>query len=62
MGCPVNGPGEARDADLGIAGSRNGKVILFRAGVVQGTYDAEPGFELFREEVLKSTRKRRTEN
>ena len=62
MGCPVNGPGEARDADLGIAGSRSGKVILFRAGAVLGTYDAEPGFELFKEEVLKSTRKRRTEN
>ena len=24
MGCPVNGPGEARNADLGVAGSRGG--------------------------------------
>ena len=23
MGCPVNGPGEAKDADLGLAGGKN---------------------------------------
>ena len=34
MGCPVNGPGEARDADLGLAGTRSGGVILFRRGKV----------------------------
>lgn len=53
MGCPVNGPGEARDADLGIAGSRSGKVILFRTGEVIGTFDAETGFQVFRDEVMK---------
>ncbi len=26
MGCPVNGPGEAREADIGIAGGKGGKV------------------------------------
>lgn len=31
MGCVVNGPGEAREADIGIAGGR-GKGILFRKG------------------------------
>ncbi len=31
MGCAVNGPGEAREADLGIAGGR-GEAILFRKG------------------------------
>jgi len=31
MGCVVNGPGEARDADLGIAGGQ-GKGILFKNG------------------------------
>lgn len=31
MGCAVNGPGEARDADIGIAGS-NGMGILFKHG------------------------------
>jgi len=32
MGCPVNGPGEARDADFGIAGTRTGTLLLFRRG------------------------------
>jgi (E)-4-hydroxy-3-methylbut-2-enyl-diphosphate synthase len=33
MGCVVNGPGEAKEADLGIAGGR-GQGILFRKGEV----------------------------
>lgn len=31
MGCAVNGPGEARDADIGIAGGK-GKALLFKHG------------------------------
>ena len=31
MGCVVNGPGEAREADIGIAGGK-GEAILFRKG------------------------------
>lgn len=37
MGCVVNGPGEAREADYGIAGGRDSGV-LFRKGKVLGTY------------------------
>jgi len=33
MGCVVNGPGEAREADLGIAGGK-GQGLLFRRGEV----------------------------
>ncbi|MFI3230279.1 MAG: flavodoxin-dependent (E)-4-hydroxy-3-methylbut-2-enyl-diphosphate synthase [bacterium] len=33
MGCIVNGPGEAREADIGIAGG-NGYGIIFKKGVV----------------------------
>ena len=33
MGCVVNGPGEAREADVGIAGGK-GKGLLFRKGEV----------------------------
>ena len=33
MGCPVNGPGEASAADVGIAGG-NGFGLLFRSGKV----------------------------
>jgi (E)-4-hydroxy-3-methylbut-2-enyl-diphosphate synthase len=31
MGCEVNGPGEAKDADIGIAGG-NGRAVIFRKG------------------------------
>jgi (E)-4-hydroxy-3-methylbut-2-enyl-diphosphate synthase len=31
MGCVVNGPGEARDADVGVAGGK-GKGVIFRKG------------------------------
>jgi (E)-4-hydroxy-3-methylbut-2-enyl-diphosphate synthase len=33
LGCAVNGPGEAREADIGIAGAR-GEGLLFRKGEV----------------------------
>lgn len=38
MGCVVNGPGEARMADLGIAGGK-GRGVLFRNGQVVRTVD-----------------------
>ena len=40
MGCVVNGPGEAREADYGIAGGK-GKGLLFKKGVVLGTWPYE---------------------
>lgn len=36
MGCVVNGPGEAREADLGLAGGRD-KGVIFRKGEVLRT-------------------------
>ena len=33
MGCVVNGPGEAREADIGIAGGR-GEALLFKKGAI----------------------------
>ena len=33
MGCAVNGPGEAREADIGIAGGKGGGLI-FRKGQI----------------------------
>ena len=33
MGCIVNGPGEAKEADIGIAGG-NGEGLLFRKGEI----------------------------
>ena len=40
MGCAVNGPGEAREADVGIAGG-DGEALLFRHGEIIGKYPAE---------------------
>ena len=49
MGCVVNGPGEARDADIGLAGGR-GKAVLFASGEKIRTVDeASAVDELFAE-------------
>lgn len=32
MGCVVNGPGEAKDADIGLAGTGDGRVMIFEQG------------------------------
>src|SRR5216683_3200419 len=41
LGCVVNGPGEAREADLGIAAG-NGKGVIFRNGeIVRNVVEAE---------------------
>ena len=48
MGCVVNGPGEAREADVGIAGG-DGVGLLFRKGeIVKKVPQAELVDELFR--------------
>ena len=43
MGCVVNGPGEAREADIGLAGG-NGVGIIFKKGTL---YKKVPEAELF---------------
>jgi (E)-4-hydroxy-3-methylbut-2-enyl-diphosphate synthase len=40
MGCEVNGPGEAREADIGIAGTRGG-AVLFERGTVTGRLEGD---------------------
>ncbi len=50
MGCAVNGPGEAREADIGIAGGR-GVGILFKKGqIIKKVPEAEL-FEAFMNEI-----------
>lgn len=56
MGCAVNGPGEARDADLGIAGSKSGQILVFAQGKVLGAFDEDAGFAFFKQELLKHCR------
>lgn len=52
MGCSVNGPGEAREADLGIAGGRD-RGLLFRKGKPVGWYPKEELLEILLREVRK---------
>ena len=41
MGCVVNGPGEAKEADLGIAGGKSG-CVLFRRGQAPEKVTGDP--------------------
>lgn len=50
MGCVVNGPGEAREADIGIAGGR-GLGIIFRKGEVVRKVKGDDLLPIFMEEI-----------
>ena len=52
MGCVVNGPGEAREADIGIAGA-DGSGILFRKGKVVKKFPQEKLVDVLLSEVKK---------
>ena len=50
MGCVVNGPGEAKDADLGIAGG-NGSCLIFKKGEPYKKVDANDAEKEFFKEI-----------
>ncbi len=50
MGCPVNGPGESKHADLGITGAGD-KVLIFKHGEVIKTVSRDEADNAFKEEV-----------
>jgi len=52
MGCSVNGPGEARQADIGIAGGK-GKFALFKKGIIIGSYPEKSIVEKLINEIEK---------
>jgi len=52
MGCVVNGPGEARDADVGIACGK-GKGVLFKKGEKVGVVDEKDLLSVLMREVEK---------
>jgi (E)-4-hydroxy-3-methylbut-2-enyl-diphosphate synthase len=52
MGCVVNGPGEARHADLGITGAGD-RVVIFRKGEIARTIRPEEADTVFEEELEK---------
>ena len=52
MGCVVNGPGEARDADIGIACGK-GRAVLFKKGKKIGTVEERDFVRVLMREVNK---------
>ena len=52
MGCAVNGPGEAKEADIGIAGG-HGCGLLFKKGRVLRKVPEDKLIEALLEEVEK---------
>ena len=52
MGCIVNGPGEAKAADLGIAAGRT-KVAIYRGGVLHRTIDKDDLGKVLLDEIRR---------
>lgn len=52
LGCAVNGPGEAKEADIGIAGAR-GEGLLFRKGKIVRKVPEETMVEELKKEIDK---------
>ena len=53
MGCPVNGPGEAKEADLGIACSK-GSGVIFKKGKVLRQVPEEQLLDALLQEIEKT--------
>ncbi len=58
MGCVVNGPGECRDADIGIVGGK-GKGLIIRRGEIIRTVSADDLLEAFQDELDAAVREYR---
>lgn len=52
MGCVVNGPGEAKEADIGIAGGC-GEAILFKKGTIINKYKEDVILDVLCDEINK---------
>ncbi len=55
MGCAVNGPGEAREADVGIAGG-NGEGLIFKKGKIVKKVPEDQLFDALMEEINEMSR------
>ncbi len=58
MGCVVNGPGESRDADVGLAAG-NGKGVIFRKGQIVRTVAEADMLSALKEEIAAVIEDRR---
>ena len=52
MGCAVNGPGEAREADIGIAGGK-GEGLLFKKGEIVKKIPQDEIIPVLKQEILE---------
>ena len=52
MGCAVNGPGEAREADIGIAGGKN-EGLLFKKGEIVKKIPQDEIIPVLKQEILE---------
>jgi (E)-4-hydroxy-3-methylbut-2-enyl-diphosphate synthase len=50
MGCVVNGPGEAREADIGIAGGKD-EFVLFARGIIIGKVSQEGALDALEDQL-----------
>lgn len=60
MGCVVNGPGEAREADIGVAGGRDSGLIFRKGEVVRKVRGREELMPAFMQELEKFLEERRS--
>ncbi len=51
MGCVVNGPGEAREADIGLAGGRDKGIIFCKGEIIRSVHGQEALLAAFMEEL-----------
>jgi (E)-4-hydroxy-3-methylbut-2-enyl-diphosphate synthase len=61
MGCAVNGPGEAREADVGVAGGKGEGLIFAKGRIVKKVKESEIAAEVVRIAVRLAAEKRRGE-
>ena len=52
MGCPVNGPQEAKRADIGVAGGKD-SAVLFKKGEIVRTIPQDKIYETLTSEIEK---------
>jgi (E)-4-hydroxy-3-methylbut-2-enyl-diphosphate synthase len=55
MGCEVNGPGEAKEADIGIAFSANKAVLFSKGTIIRTGIPKEMAKDVLKEEIYNMT-------
>ena len=51
MGCVVNGPGEAKGADIAVCGAPKGRCLIYEDGNLMGKFDSDKAIEIIEQRV-----------